>query len=178
MAQPFNCICGTETCRGQISGARDMTDAQLSGMWLNKHIRELLEERRAKAATAASATVPTNCHAAPPAINAKMAMSENDLVTAPLEVLDSTAQALRDAIQHAEKALDAARQALVMYVQTVRPHQPGGSETQGCPSAHGSASGISGVSTDSDAAGTVQGALRRGPTSRELSGEMGGDTSV
>ncbi|KAK1544446.1 hypothetical protein CPAR01_01948, partial [Colletotrichum paranaense] len=45
MAQPFDCFCGTPSCRGKIGGARDMSRAQLEGLWLNGHIRELLEER-------------------------------------------------------------------------------------------------------------------------------------
>ncbi|KAK2024023.1 hypothetical protein LX32DRAFT_666965 [Colletotrichum zoysiae] len=47
MAQPFDCFCGTSSCRGTIAGARDMPRAQLEGLWLNGHIRELLEERDA-----------------------------------------------------------------------------------------------------------------------------------
>ncbi|KAL0941210.1 galactose-proton symport [Colletotrichum truncatum] len=47
MAQPFDCFCSTPTCRGRIAGARDMPRAQLEGLWLNGHIRELLEERDA-----------------------------------------------------------------------------------------------------------------------------------
>ncbi|KAF6821851.1 galactose-proton symport [Colletotrichum plurivorum] len=45
MAQPFDCFCGTPSCRGRIAGARDMPRSQLEGLWLNGHIRELLEER-------------------------------------------------------------------------------------------------------------------------------------
>ncbi|CEJ79885.1 Putative Galactose-proton symport [[Torrubiella] hemipterigena] len=50
MAQPFDCICSTPTCRGTISGARDMTSEQLDGLWLNNHIRELLDEQAQKSA--------------------------------------------------------------------------------------------------------------------------------
>ncbi|KAK3297602.1 uncharacterized protein B0H64DRAFT_127723 [Chaetomium fimeti] len=103
MAQPFDCLCGTPTCRGRIAGARDMAPAQLDGLWLNGHIRALLEERDAG----------------------------------------------------------------------------GGKEKQG----HG-ANGIDGANGSvydaaADASSQASaGAQRRGPTSRELSGEMGGDTSV
>lgn len=45
MAQPFACNCGTPTCRGTISGARDMPPKGLEGLWLSAHIRQLLEER-------------------------------------------------------------------------------------------------------------------------------------
>uniref|UniRef100_A0A8H7N2A5 Post-SET domain-containing protein n=1 Tax=Bionectria ochroleuca TaxID=29856 RepID=A0A8H7N2A5_BIOOC len=47
MAQPFDCLCGTPTCRGRISGARDMTEAQLDGVWLNGHIIQLRAEQQA-----------------------------------------------------------------------------------------------------------------------------------
>lgn len=52
MAQPFACICGTPSCRGQISGARDMTTSELEGYWLSGHIRTLKSQQaqdRAKA---------------------------------------------------------------------------------------------------------------------------------
>ncbi|TQS35155.1 hypothetical protein Golomagni_04431 [Golovinomyces magnicellulatus] len=43
MVQSFDCICGTPSCLGRISGARDLGSTRLSGQWLNFHIRELLE---------------------------------------------------------------------------------------------------------------------------------------
>lgn len=46
MAQPFTCNCGTPSCRGRISGAKDMTPAQLEGYWLSSHIRELKSEQQ------------------------------------------------------------------------------------------------------------------------------------
>lgn len=45
MAQAFTCNCATSSCRGTISGARDMAPAQLEGVWLSAHIRGLLEEQ-------------------------------------------------------------------------------------------------------------------------------------
>jgi hypothetical protein len=44
MAQPFSCNCSTPSCRGTISGARDMASDQLEGVWLSAHVRALLEE--------------------------------------------------------------------------------------------------------------------------------------
>ncbi|SPQ27564.1 4c36e3c8-b16b-44bb-bbbe-9cfadd504ef7 [Thermothielavioides terrestris] len=160
MAQPFDCFCGAPTCRGRIAGARDMTRAQLDGMWLNGHIRELLEEREQAAAVAAAAapaeTAPakqngsataaatlTNGAASPH--TTKTAAAAPAVPAAPAD--DQTVRALREALSHAEKAVEAARLALASYVAAVKP-------------------------------ATVAGAQRRGPTSRELSGEMGGDTSV
>lgn len=46
MAQPFTCNCGTSTCHGTISGAKDMTPAQLKDYWLSSHIRELKSEQK------------------------------------------------------------------------------------------------------------------------------------
>jgi hypothetical protein len=129
MAQPFDCLCGTPTCRGRIAGARDMTLAQLDGLWLNGHIRSLLEEREnGKMKKQTNGTNGTNGHANPKT--------------------DEIAIALRDTLAQAEKSVAAARRALVAY----DPYF--------------------------DAHGAPVGAQRRGPTSRELSGEMGGDTTV
>ncbi|KAG8670166.1 hypothetical protein FPOAC2_09511 [Fusarium poae] len=124
MAQPFDCLCGTRSCRGRISGARDMTQAQLDGMWLNGHIIQL----RAEQATRSE---------------------------------DPTANALRDAVLHAEKVLESARLALRSY--TSNAHAQNG--IANFPSKY--TNGI---------LGKAAGLEHRGPTSRELSGEMGGDT--
>jgi hypothetical protein len=49
MAQPFECSCASKSCKGWISGAKDMSAEVLAQYWLNKHIQELLEERKGKA---------------------------------------------------------------------------------------------------------------------------------
>lgn len=137
MAQPFDCLCGTPTCRGRIAGARDMTLAQLDSLWLNGHIRAQFEEREngqkkekrpMNGTNGTNGTTVTNGHTHP---------KTNEAVFA-----------LRNALTHAENAAAALRRALVLY----DPH--------------------------SDVHGAPAGAQRRGPTSRELSGEMGGDTTV
>lgn len=46
MDQPFQCICGSEECRGWISGAKTMEPAVLEEYWLNPHIAGLLNERK------------------------------------------------------------------------------------------------------------------------------------
>ncbi|KAF7553358.1 hypothetical protein G7046_g7124 [Stylonectria norvegica] len=130
MDQPFDCLCGTPTCRGRIAGAKDMTKAQLDGFWLNGHIIELRKEQD----------------------HGVQNGNGNGAVN------DVTTQALRSAIAHAEKIVDAARLALSSY--TGGPdHTNGAAEkvTNGAPA-------------------KVSGAGHRGPTSRELAGEMGGDT--
>lgn len=133
MAQAFQCLCNTSSCRGTISGAKHMSPSQLEGYWLNAHIRHLLEEHHQQQKTAASA--PENGPS----------------------VADPTAQALRSVLGRAELAVDAARSALRTYLDGV----------------HGPASLP--VATNG-ATKMGNGVGRRGPTSRELSGEMGGDT--
>lgn len=117
MAQPFDCFCGAATCRGKIAGAKDMTPKQLQGLWLNGHIHELKDEQATRGNGHHGNLLPAGVGGAD----------------------DPTARALRDALGHAEKVVEAARAALLGYVGA---------------------------------------AARRGPTSRELSGEMGGDTVV
>lgn len=135
MAQSFDCLCGTPTCRGKISGAKDMTPEQLKGLWINGHIRELLEEKVHGNGATASCQEATG---------------------------DPTAQALRDALKHAEKVVEAARLALQSYTESSQA----GRDSQ---SAHHNAA--AGLEFGGDHA-------RQGPTSRELSGEMGGDTAI
>lgn len=90
MAQPFACLCGTPSCRGTISGARDMPASQLEGLWINAHIRELIEKRDSPA---------TN------GVNGVNGAAE-----------DKTAQALRTAVQKADDATASARAALSAYL--------------------------------------------------------------
>lgn len=139
MSQAFDCFCGSPSCRGRISGAKDMTDAQLDGLWINGHILEQREEQKQ------ARTAPVNGTAGS----------------------DPTAQALKDALLQAEKVVIAARAALSSYSRTAgNGHGPGytnGSSAQ---------FGVDGLSKT----GSTRGDQRRGPTSRELSGEMGGDT--
>jgi hypothetical protein len=47
MAQPFECGCKEEGCRGWIKGASDMDESVLREYWLNGHVEELLQERKA-----------------------------------------------------------------------------------------------------------------------------------
>lgn len=138
MAQPFSCLCGTPTCRGLIDGAKNMTAAQLSGLWLAKHIRELRAEQQQQQSAAIS-TVSS----------------------------DPTTAALQNAVEQAERVVDAARCALLSYINSTS-----GGHEQGTPTA-GQSNGVNGH----DVKGS-NGLGRRGPTSRELSGEMGGDTAI
>ncbi|KAM3555798.1 hypothetical protein MY1884_005397 [Beauveria asiatica] len=130
MAQPFQCLCGTPTCRGTIDGAKKMTSAQLDGLWLAKHIRELRAEQ-----------------------------ASSSLLATPAFSSDPTAYALQQAIDQAEKVVEAARSALLSYTST----------------ATGSSKFLSNSADDVKGNGAGR---RVGPTSRELSGEMGGDTPI
>ncbi|KAK4212194.1 histone-lysine N-methyltransferase ash1 [Rhypophila decipiens] len=140
MAQPFDCLCGKPTCRGRISGAKDMTDAQLEGVWLNGHIRDLLLERKQQTAVGVKTNGEVVSENGTAPVNGHHAEQEHQA--------DQTTKALEDAVLQAEKVVEAARHALFSYIR-----QTGG--TKNGPA----------------------GAQRRGPTSRELSGEMGGDTN-
>lgn len=46
MAQPFECGCGEKTCRGRITGAGDMGREVLGEYWLNRHVEEMLAEKK------------------------------------------------------------------------------------------------------------------------------------
>ncbi|KAI1083781.1 hypothetical protein F5B20DRAFT_349949 [Whalleya microplaca] len=161
MAQPFDCLCGRTTCRGRISGAKDMTNAQLEGIWLNGHIHELLEEQSRNGAALGSGTEPGNGSAI-----------TNRLTEAVPE--DATIHALKDALTHAEKVVEAARTALQSYLESVALTT---GNIVGNKIGNGNVMRQADGSSESNA---IAGAslTRRGATSRELSGEMGGDTIV
>ncbi|KAK3344109.1 hypothetical protein B0T25DRAFT_318044 [Lasiosphaeria hispida] len=159
MAQPFDCLCGKSTCRGRIAGARDMTDTQLRGLWLNGHIRQLLEEPKAtRPWYNGSGNSFLIVNGTKRMTRNGVAASKEDNSRRP-EIIDQTAETLREALKNAEQVVEAARHALNSYVQ-------------GKWLTNGALLGADG------AAKTATGPQRRGPTSRELSGEMGGDTSV
>ena len=131
MAQGFECFCGSKTCRGFIDGAKNMSSEQLKGMWLNAHIRELLEE--------------SNCSAKVPSHGNSGLMSEG------IGQIDATAEALKASLEQARKMVNAAQKALDVYIEENH--------------------------TKKDMSDSGNGATRNnGVGSRELSGEMGGDT--
>lgn len=157
MAQPFDCLCGKPACRGRISGAKDMAKSQLEGLWLNGHIHELLEERdhreNAKPGNGSALTGGSLTKVAPPE--------------------DTTAQALKDALKHAEKVVEASRHALQSYLESAAlASRTGGRYRTGNDYTVASEPAGPGGAD----ASLLTGLTRRGATSRELSGEMGGDT--
>ncbi|KAI1373780.1 hypothetical protein F4677DRAFT_428259 [Hypoxylon crocopeplum] len=154
MAQPFNCLCGKPACRGRVSGAKDMTRAQLEGVWLNGHIHELLEEEQQRDRN----------------LDSGKAEPGNGSDTIPEDV---TARALRDALRHAEKVVEAASNALQSYLGSaaLATAHAGGDRKANASAVNHGASSFAGAD-----ATLAAGLTRRGITSRELSGEMGGDT--
>ena len=150
MAQGFSCFCGAETCRGYISGAKNMKPEQLEGIWLNAHIRALLEERDAVQAENGVAAVSGNGRMPNEAVSL-IGKGVDDV-----KVKDATEEALNSALDQAMKMVDAAQKALDTY-----------------KSIHGRSS------VDDLGSTGGKGANRQnGIGSRELSGEMGGDTNV
>lgn len=133
MAQGFSCFCGAPTCRGVILGAKNMSARALEGMWLNPHIRHLLEERDGVANGGR----------------------------------DEVADALRASVEQAKKMLDVAKKAMDKYAPV-----NGGADVKKEVGKMRSGLGSREMS------GEMGGDTRRGVTSRELSGEMGGDTAV
>jgi hypothetical protein len=73
---------------------------------------------------------------------------------------DATEAALQIALKQAKKMVSAAQHALDIY-----------------KSLHGTSNGLEKLEIDVGENGGVKGGKRRGVTSRELSGEMGGDTN-
>jgi hypothetical protein len=146
MAQPFDCLCGTPSCRGRITGARDMPPEQLEGVWLNRHIRDLLEERDQQVNAAKKANGVNGVNGASAKANGTNGTNGSH-ATAAAAVVDQQQQALRDALAQAERLIATLRQAA------------------------GAAAAGGGLDVS-----TPAGAQRRGPTSRELAGEEGGDT--
>lgn len=105
-----------------------MTTEQLKGMWLNTHIRELLEERDTE--------------------------GENATANASGKK-DATEEALRANLEMARKMIIAAEKALHTYYNSRHD-------------AHAE----NGIHSGAEVG------VRRGVTSREMSGEMGGDTRI
>ncbi|CAK7209520.1 hypothetical protein SCUCBS95973_000468 [Sporothrix curviconia] len=158
MAQPFTCFCGTPSCRGRIAGARNMSRDQLAGLWLNGHIWELLHEQqhqhRQKTARPENGTPSANGDAAPSPIEKAL---QEELARA------------EEALHKADQATEAARRALAAHRNGVTANGKTVSSTNG--TAHHN--GTNGASATNGANGSA----RHGTSSRELGGELGGDTN-
>ncbi|CAK7263861.1 hypothetical protein SEPCBS57363_000771 [Sporothrix epigloea] len=152
MAQSFSCLCGTSSCCGRIAGARSMSREQLAGQWLNGHIWELLDEQEQQQKTARS----ENGNKAAAVPSARELALQEDLARA------------EELLRKADQATEAARRALAAYRS--------GIITNGktVPATNGSThhNGLNGAVTSKD----VKDSARHGASSRELGGELGGDT--
>jgi hypothetical protein len=145
-----------------------MTPKQLAGLWINGHIRELLEQQSQISAAG----------------NGKLSGNGNGTAETGHQANDDdpTAQALRDALKHAELAAEASRAALNSYIKSSGPGRTVTAYDEGRLNQNGKNSSEIDIGLRSDSAkshnGVVTGLASRGPTSRELSGEMGGDTAA
>lgn len=164
MAQGFDCFCGADTCRGNISGAKDMKKEQLEGLWLNDHIKALIEEKNAQVQG-------TNGHALTngAVTNGKAAHNGDSE--------DPVAQVLRQSLRQAELALQAAQKGLDTYLSH-RATCSGNSEITPVSNGIAKGNGVVATQADSETPNQGEGEKRRGVTNREMSGEMGGDTTV
>ncbi|POS73347.1 hypothetical protein DHEL01_v208256, partial [Diaporthe helianthi] len=108
MAQPFVCVCGSAGCRGKIAGAKDMSAKQLEGLWLNGHILQLKDDQKASEGGRAGRYASREDVYHGNMLQANVGRADGD----------PTARALREALGHAEKAVEAARAALLGYVGT------------------------------------------------------------
>lgn len=145
-----------------------MTQKQLAGLWINGHIRELLEQQSRISAAG----------------NGKLSENGNGTAETGHEASgeDHTAQALRDALQHAELAAEASRTALNAYIKSSQSGRTATTYDDGRLNKNGKNHSetdieLRGGDSKSQDEG-VTGLASRGPTSRELSGEMGGDTAA
>ena len=138
-----------------------MSSQQLEGMWLNAHIRHLLEERKNSSGDVSGNDTFEKVPRGESALELEVSIRGED----------ETEAALRFSLQQARKMVDAAKKALDTY-----------------KSIHGNVTDV--VEKDLKGAmrenrvgsrelgGEMGGDTRRGITSREMSGEMGGDTFV
>jgi len=176
MAQGFDCFCGSVSCRGFIRGAKSMSLEQLQGMWLNAHIRKLLEERD---------NSPNGTHAVVNELACKGESERNAIITElPLVdgnlsencslkagAGDATEDALKSSLQQARKMVDAAQKALNTYKSI---HGQNGDTVAKNGEWRVRVNGVG----SRELSGEMGGDTRHGVTSRELSGEMGGDTVI
>jgi hypothetical protein len=163
MAQGFDCFCGSASCKGYISGAKNMSATSLQGMFLNKHIREMLIERDGLEVAEGvvvgfkdeSPSIPNNGvkngHSNGNGIKHN---GNNGAEKKASHAQDETLAVLQLSLMQARKLVDSTQKALDTY------------KSLHCNGEHDEAS-----------SNGQKGAVREnGVGSRELSGEMGGDT--
>jgi hypothetical protein len=220
MAQDFTCFCNTATCKQIIMGAKHMTNEQLKGMYLNAHIRELLEARNKdrsvsidgikgleEVANKLGGYNPEGHKLKPVSVKKVVAVNgvndadgsggavskgseENGDKTKPASVEkgandsgaaggavgnDATLEALKASLEQAKMMVESAQKALDIY-QSI--HGDGSTTSGGGGGSNGAVVNGAGRSGVGDRALAERGGdTRHGVTSREMSGEMGGDTA-
>jgi hypothetical protein len=156
MDQPFTCFCSTPSCRGFISGAKEMSPSQLEGMWLNAHIRSLLESHSSPSSSPSSTS------------------SGNGTPTSTPTSTDATELALSENLLLARKMVTAAQKALDTYKSLHGKEDAGAMNGKDGKVRE---NGVGSRELSGEMGGdTTETKARRGVTSREMSGEMGGDT--
>lgn len=129
-----------------------MSKESLEGYYLNGHIRELLEEKNA------------------------LTTNGNGVKKTDVEEKDEVKEALEEVVEHARVGLEKAEKALGVYVGKKMGGAVNGANGKGYAGQNGIAKeGNGDVVSEVDTSG-LEGETRRGVTSREMSGEMGGDT--
>lgn len=154
-----------------------MPREKLEGLWLNGHIREMLEERDNAVDGNGNKVMSENGAHTPPS----RAFSDGETNVATPNSSDPTAIALKDALMHAEKVVESARNALQVYLeqqQQQQQQQANSMANQKCSSNSIAKSTTEDAITVDMPVKVVAGSEYRGVTSREMSGEMGGDTTV
>jgi hypothetical protein len=181
MAQAFDCFCGTPSCRGRISGAESMDPKALEGVWLNGFMREMLGERDA------GVLIEDGIEAGSETVNGKeraddgMKCEGQELLLEALKVdavADEIEEVFVEMLERARLSAKLAEQGLASYHRKKVLLQQQQAEKQQGEHGHektninrkGNDSVHENITVDGENIGRV------GPTSRELSGEMGGDT--
>jgi hypothetical protein len=130
-----------------------MSSTQLEGMWLNAHIRSLLEECSSSSSSVTS--------------------TPESGISTPSST-DATEQVLREKLLLARKMVSAAQKALDTYT-SLHGKGDAGAGTSG-HIGKVRENGVGSRALSGEMGGDTE--IRRGVTSREMSGEMGGDTLV
>jgi hypothetical protein len=139
-----------------------MSPSQLEGMWLNAHIRSLLEEQSSFPSPSSSST------------NLVLGNASQTTISTPNST-DVAELALRENLLLARKMVTAAQKALDTYKSLHEKEDAGAIDEKDGKVRE---NGVGGRELSGEMGGdtNVETKARRGVTSREMSGEMGGDT--
>jgi hypothetical protein len=183
MAQAFDCFCGTPSCRGRISGAGNMDPKALEGVWLNGFVREMMWEKEAGISNGNGIS------------NGAESLSHKDHLenikgedgpgsfvdvkgqVAPVDsVADEIEEVFVEMVEQARLAAQLAEQGLASYHRKKVLLQQLQAEKGDIDHEKLEEDGEMDPSVNENITTNGENIGRVGPTSRELSGEMGGDT--